>query len=118
MKKAFLSVCLCLALSGCRASSPTPPLAPGAVNSFDQTSYQALMAAQASLTSLKQSVALDPALAPLKAPLGQAIQDYNLADVAWQTYHASATAANQAAVTAALTKVQTDVSSIQKVATK
>jgi multidrug resistance efflux pump len=105
-------------LAGCHStSSTTPPaaLAPGAVNQFDQDSYAALMAAQASLNSLKTSYTNDPVnLASLKAPLNQAIQDYDLAELAYQTYHSAAaagqaTSAQQLAVTTALTLVQTDL---------
>lgn len=105
-------------LTGCKpATSTTPPaaLAPGAVNQFDQDSYATLMAAQASLNSLKQSVAQDPAnLASLKPILNQAISDYNIAEAAWQVYHAaaqagSATTAQQTAVTTSLTAVQSDL---------
>ncbi len=114
MKQIALALCLCLA--GCKASTTTPPaaLAPGAVNSFDQTAYQTLMTVQATLNSLSSSITNDPKLAGLKAPLNQAIGDYDLALVAWQTYHAAATTANQAAVAAAVTKVQADATNLQK----
>jgi 3-oxoacyl-(acyl-carrier-protein) synthase len=106
---------LCLTLAGCHAATTAPPpLAPGALNQFDQTSYQTLLAVQATIHSLQDSYNANPTgLESIKAPLNQATADYNLADIAWQTYHASATAANQTAVTSALTKVQTDVSSIK-----
>ena len=45
--------------------------------------------------------------------LDQAAADYKIAYMAYVTYHTTATASNQAAVTAALTKVQTDVASIK-----
>jgi hypothetical protein len=115
MKKVLASFLLACCILGCKpATSTTPPaaLAPGALNSFDQTSYTALMAAQASLNSLNSSYKANPAaLASLKTVLDQAATDYNVAELAWQTYHAAATSANEAAVTAALTKVQTDLSS-------
>jgi hypothetical protein len=103
---------------GCvKANSTTPPaaLAPGALNSFDQTSYQTLMAVQASINSLNGTYRANPSLAPLKTILDQAAADYNLAELAWQTYHAAATAANQAAVTSSITKVQSDLTSAAKV---
>lgn len=114
MKK--LALCLCLMLPlGCKtATTPTPPLAPGALNTFDQTSYQTLLAVQAAYNNLLASYKANPTgLAALKAPLDQIATDYNLAELTWQTYHAAATAANQAAVTAALTKVQTDLAAVK-----
>jgi hypothetical protein len=114
MKNLILSLPLALCLVGCvhSAVAPTPPLPPlaGAVNAFDQTSYQTLIAIQATLTSLNNSYKANPAgLASLKAILDQAASDYNISELAWQVYHQSATAVNQAAVTAALTKVQSDL---------
>jgi len=115
MKATVLAICLCILPIGCKpATSTTPPtaLVPGALNSFDQSSYMALMAAQASLNSLNASYKANPtALASIKTVLDQAAADYNVAELAWQAYHAAATTANQNAVTSALTKVQTDLSS-------
>ena len=117
MKLALLSIFLALPLlAGCGAvQTATPPaaLAPGALNQFDQDSYKALLALQASLKSLNASYAANPAqLASLKPALDQAATDYNIAELAWQTYHAVATAANQTAVTNALNKVQTDIAKV------
>jgi len=125
MKRTILAMtaCLCLLLpmAGCKAaSSTTPPaaLVPGAVNQFDQTSYATLMSVQAALKSLNASYAANPTgLAALKTVLDQAAADYNLAELAWQTYHVAATTANQTAVTSAITKVQGDLTSATKAAT-
>ena len=114
----FVAPLLLLAVIGCKpATTPTPPPPPiaGAINAFDQTSYQTLIAVQATITSLNNSYKANPTgLASLKPVLDQAATDYNLAELTWQTYHATATAANQAAVTAALTKVQSDLASVPK----
>ena len=119
MKRLAVAGCLAVALIfpvGCKTATSTTPaaaLAPGAVNQFDQTSYQTLLAIQATLNSLNASYKANPTgLAALKGPLDQAATDYNLAYLAWETYHSAATAANQAALTASLTKVQTDAASI------
>lgn len=120
MKKYALLLCLLLPLSGCPSSNaPTPPLAPGAVNSFDQTSYTALLTAQASYNSLLASYRANPTvLASLKAPLDAAATSINLAEIAWQTYHAAAvagaaTAAQQTAVTTSLTSAQTALAGVK-----
>lgn len=113
MKK--LVLLLCLLPLGCRtATAPPPPLITGALNTFDQDSYKTLLAVQASYNSALGSYKANPTgLSALKAPLDQVATDLNLAELAWQTYHAAATAANQAALTTSLTKVQTDLASIK-----
>lgn len=117
MKAAILALCLCILPIGCKPATSTTPsaaLVPGALNSFDQTSYQTLMAVQATLNSLNASYKANPSgLASIKTALDQASVDYNIAELAWQTYHAAATTANQSAVSAAIAKVNSDVSSIQ-----
>lgn len=107
----LLGSALAISLAGCKAQTVNPPTAPiaGAYNSTDQTIYTALVAAQASLQSLKASVPANPALKPY---VNQAILDYNIADVAWQTYHtalASNPGASSVQAQASLTAVQTDI---------
>jgi hypothetical protein len=113
MKKYLLIFALILPM-GCKTvSAPPPPLVTGAVNSFDQTSYQTLLAVQAAYNSLLTSYKANPTgLANMKAPLDQIATDYNIAESAWQVYHKSATAANQATLNASLTKVQADVAAV------
>lgn len=126
MKNFFAAVLVLTAFSlvpmGCKsATSTTPPaaLAPGALNSFDQSTYQTLMAFQAALNSLNASYKANPTqLATLKTPLDQAATDYNIAELAWQTYHATATTANQQALSASLSTVQSDVTSLNSAVTK
>jgi hypothetical protein len=108
--RAFLLAVLLLV--GCKTVQTTQPLAPGAVNATDQLLYQSLMAAQGTINSLKTSVATNPSI---KGPLNQAITDYNVAEVAYQTYHAavaSAPTTSPATVQAAINKVQTDLSTV------
>ena len=109
---------------GCKKATATNPatLAPGAYNSVDQTLYQSLMAVQASLNHLKATLADPKATAQtvttLKPYVNQVITDYDIAEVAWQTYHASlATNANAspAAAQAAIARVQTDLQNTPKV---
>lgn len=122
MKRAalFLTSIVLVCAMGCKTvTAPPAPLVTGAVNPFDQDTYKALMAAQATLNSLNASYHANPTqLASLKAPLDQAATDYNAAMVLWQTYHAAAvagqaTAAQQSAASNGLAKIQADVSSIK-----
>jgi len=107
-------------LAGChRAASTTAPaaLAPQAVNSFDQQSYQDLLSFQATLASLKASIEADANLVTLKPAFEQARIAYNTAEAAWQIYHAAATEANKASLSTALNGVRTDVTNLQKAVT-
>ena len=125
MKRARLSIFLALPLllGGCLkpATTSTAPaaLAPGAVNSFDQNSYTTLLTAQDTYNSLLASYKANPTvLAMLKAPLDDAATTINLAEVAWQAYHAAAlagtsTPAQQTAVTTSLTAAQTALAKVK-----
>jgi hypothetical protein len=93
-------------MMGCKAASTTLP--PGALNTFDADSYQSLMVAQAALNSFKaQSVTLSATSPTFKPVLNQAITDYNVAESAWQAYHAGN--GTSAAVTAALATITADI---------
>lgn len=105
MKKYALLACLCLA--GCKVATVTTPpaaLIPGAINQFDQTTYQALTAAHA----FAQQAASNPSIlsVPQKTILNQFILDLNSADTLYAAYHSLQ--ATQAQMQAALTAVQTD----------
>lgn len=106
---------MAIPFTACKPTTTTHPLAPGAANSTDQAIYSSLMVAQASLNSLKASVPSNPQLKPY---VNQAITDYNIAEVAWQTYHAAVAlnpSVSPAAAQAALSKVQADLSAAPKV---
>lgn len=121
MKLALLSIFLALPLLGCpSATSTTPPvaLAPGYLNSQDQTLGQALAAVNGFRASEGGNYNCDTAAAAAntcltttqkaaeKAPLNSFIQVVNLANVAYTAYHAGtqtlaqAQAAEQAAESA------------------
>lgn len=105
MKKYLLAVCLCLA--GCKAATvqtPTIALIPGAINSFDQTTYQTLVTAH----SFAQQAAANSSILTTaqKKVLNQFILDLNSADTLYAAYHALE--ATQAQMQASLTAVQTD----------
>lgn len=110
MSKRFVAVALalaaCLTLAGCAGQAKPKTLPPGALNAFDADSYVALMGAQAVLNSVKADIGnLPPAAKPA---LNKAIASYNLANDAWQSYHAGASS-NQAALTASIAQATADV---------
>ncbi len=127
MKRILAAIALgavLIAPMGCKKPSAANPvtLAPGAYNQTDQTLFQSLMAVQASLNSLKATLANPQTTAQtvntLKPYVNQAITDYNIAEVAWQTYHAALmtnASASPAAAQAAISKVQTDLQNTPKV---
>lgn len=91
MKKLVITILLCACL-GCNKKAVTAPL-PGAINSFDSLSFQSLMDAQAAINAVKADIS-DGKFKPTpaqKSVLNQAIGDYDLAQAAWQAYHAGAT---------------------------
>jgi hypothetical protein len=111
MKKIVL-LCILLVCTGC-AKKTTAPV-PGAINSFDSTTYRALMDAQAAINSFKADIASGkltetPAI---KTALNQAIQDYDAADALWQTYHSTGGTSPQAPLQAAVTKLTADTTAI------
>lgn len=69
-------------------TAPSPPLRPGAINQFDQTTYDTLMVVQASLNAAKPIVAANHPT--LKPQLNQAIAAYNTAEAAYKLYHSKA----------------------------
>lgn len=104
----FLGLGLLVAVSGCFKSNTLPT---GAINTFDADSYQTLMTAQATLNSFKaQEPTIVVTVPAFKTVLNQAIADYNVAEGAWQTYHAGG--GNSAAVTAALTTLAVDITKL------
>ena len=88
-------------------NNPKPQTLPtGALNQFDATSYTSLMGAQAVLNSVKADVNKLPPEA--KPALNKAIASYNVAEAAWQAYHAGKSN-DQAALTAAISQATGDV---------
>lgn len=105
-----LILTLCLLTAGCAAKNAVHTPIPGQVNDFDGTSYQTLMTAQATLNSLKASAAGLPNIIPV---LDKAIASYNVAETAWQAYHAAATVQNQSAVTSSLASLNASLTALQ-----
>lgn len=109
MKLAPLSIFLALPLLGCpSATAPTPPLAPGYLNSQDQILGQALAAVNGFRSSEEGNYNCDTAAkasstcltatqkAAEKIPLNNFIQVVNLANVAYTAYHAGTQTLTQA----------------------
>lgn len=96
------------------ASAPIP--VPGQLNTFDAYAFRVLYDAQAALSAFSEDVQSGkvPA-ATVKVPLNQAITDYDAAETTYKVWRAAggstATSAT-APVTAALTKVQSDITAI------
>lgn len=112
------------ALAGCKKTTATGPTAPplaGACNPADQGMYQTLVFAQGSLLNLKATLA-DPKTDPntvsaLTPYYNQAKTDYNIAEAAWQGYHAVCLvtpSASPATAQAAVSKLGGDLQSLPK----
>ena len=104
-----LSLVVVLALTvGC-AKHVTAPV-PGQLNTFDAYAYRVLADAQAALESFKASPSAQmPAVKPI---LNQAITDYNIGEAAYQAWHAAGGTGETAPVSAAISKVQSDIAGI------
>lgn len=102
---AFLLLSLTLGMAGCHQPVNTP-LPAGALNTFDADSYKSLMVAQASLNAFKRAATPEPVPGYTKT-LNKAIADYNVAEAAWQSYHAGN--GSSAAVTGAIGIIGVDI---------
>lgn len=110
--KRKLSLIAVLLLAGCAAR----PIHPGAANSFDSKSYDAVLVAHSVIETTKADLtnnAFPASIAgQVKTALNDLIKGYDIADTAFQTYHQAAlagkaTTAQSAAVSSALTDLQT-----------
>jgi hypothetical protein len=105
-----VSVLLALLVLVACPNNPKPQtLPPGALSQFDATSYESLMGAQAVLNSVKADLSKLPPDA--KPALNKAIASYNVAEAAWQAFHAGKSN-DQAALTAALSQAVADVAAL------
>lgn len=120
MKKLILILTITFALAGCSMLKPATAV-PGAVNSFDSDTYLSLITAKAVIDQAKSDLSsgLFPAsvVPNVKTALNGAVTAYNVADIAFQTYHASAVAgastpAQTAAVTTSMGNLQTAVTAV------
>ena len=98
-----------LVLVACPNNPKPQTLPPGALSQFDATSYESLMGAQAVLNSVKADIGKLPPEA--KPALNKAIASYNVAEAAWQAFHAGKSN-DQAALTTALAQATGDVATL------
>ena len=103
---AALSLVVSVVFAGCGNPATAPH--PGAVNSFDSTTYDALLTVQAGLNTAKAQFGANPAA---KVPLNTAIQAYDAAMVAYKAYHTAA--ATGASTPAQQTALQTQLADVQ-----
>ena len=111
-----------IAVLGCKKTGTTGAAAPpltGACNAADSAMFQTLVFAQGSLLNLKGTLAASTTapktVSTLTPYYTQAKQDYNIAETAWQVYHAACVANPAAPVTTAQTAVNKLSSDIQSV---
>jgi hypothetical protein len=109
---------LAMVLTGCAA---THPIHPGAANTFDSSSYDAVLVAHSVIETTKTDLANNvfPAsiAGQVKTALNDLITGYNAADSAYQAYHqaavaGTATTTQSNAVTAALTTLNTKTAAL------
>lgn len=97
MKRILMILPLAMMLVACKpvtVSSPTAPPLKGACNPADATMYQTLIFAQGSILNLNATIKADetsdPNTASILKPYAQrAAEDYNIAEAAWQGFHAA-----------------------------
>jgi hypothetical protein len=102
---------LTMPFAGCgKAKGQLPP---GAINSFDATTYSLLLSFQKGIDSVKADFATQsPAVQAQAAPfINQAVKDYNIGEAAWQAYHSGATADTNG-LTSALWQLTADLGNL------
>lgn len=113
MKRFFLSLVLATAVLGIACNKPVQAPVPGSLNAFDASSYRSLIDAQAAINAVKTDAAAGKiVLTPAeKTVLNKAIADYNIAEAAWQAYHAGTTA-DTATLTTAINQLVADIAAL------
>lgn len=111
-----LAVCLLLATTGCprvKANVPAQALPPGALNSFDATTYETLNAMHSFVVSQQAQIAAGSykPSAPEVNALNVLIAALNAADLTYAAYHNGV--ATQAAVEAQLAQVRAANTTVQ-----
>lgn len=122
MKLKFLVLILSLGLAaGCSLVHPASAPIPGAANTFDSDTYLALVTAKGVIDQTKLDLGNNAFpvgwVVNVKKAVNDAVAAYNVADLTYQQYHTSAiagqaTPAQQAAVSSAVTNLNTAVNSV------
>jgi hypothetical protein len=99
-----------LMLAGC---SKKVAVHPGAINNLDSYAYDLLLVEQATLTQAKLQWASGQLPASVKSTLNIAIDQYNVTEDAWQTYHGTG-GSNEGALQQALTTLVTVMGDLAK----
>jgi len=79
---------LCLALAGC---AKTVAVHPGAISNLDSYAYDLLIVEQDSINTAKAQYQAGQLPASAKTALNAAIDQYNITEATWQSYHAKRT---------------------------
>jgi hypothetical protein len=110
-RKGLVLVLLTLTVA-CHKTVTAP--VPGQLNTFDAYAYRVLADAQAAINDFKASVAAGKIVETptLKTVLNQAITDYNVANAAYQGWHAAGGNGPTAPVAAALNQVNADITNV------
>lgn len=103
-----LAILLLLFTVGCHKTVTAP--VPGQINTFDAYAYRVLFDAQAAINSFKGSTSgQNPSVKPL---LNQAISDYDIAESAYQVWHAAGGTGPTTAISQGIAQVQNDINAI------
>ncbi len=121
MRKLSAAVTIAIMLVSLAGCGPKHVNHPGAANTFDSDSYDALLVTDQVIKTTKDELATGkfPAtLAPkVKAALNDLIRGYDVADTAYKSYHAAAlagtaTVAQSDAVTSSLGEMKTETAAL------
>jgi hypothetical protein len=111
---AVLALLLCITIfsTGCIKTVTAP--VPGQINTYDAYAYRVLFDTQAAINAFKADVSSGKVAetATIKSALNQAIADYNIAEAAYQVWHAAGGGGSTTSLTAAIAKVQGDITNI------
>lgn len=113
----FRLLCLLplLASLGC-ANLHGPAIHPGAVSNLDSYAYDLLLVEQDSINQARAMYLSNSLPATAKAPLNDAIKQYNVALAAWSAYHATTQGADK--LQQALDALVAAVGEVQKILNK
>jgi hypothetical protein len=104
-----LAIALLITLTVACHKTVTAPV-PGQLNTFDAYAYRVLFDSQAAINSFKASPSAQ--VPAVKTVLNQAISDYNIAEGAYQAWHATGGSGDTTTISNAISRVQADIAGI------